>query len=240
MQWLLGQFVFKYEVIYPPELDAGHLAGNYDVLILENGIIRSEEPGGEFRQQRQLNLESIPPEYRARVGIVSKEKTIPQLRQFLADGGTILAIGSSTELGYSAGLPIASALVDEATAKPLPPERFYAPGAIFGIRVDNLHPLAYGMPEQIDIFYDNNPLFRLKPEARIRPVCWFDSPNPLRSGWAWGQKYLNGGVAVVEGQVGQGRLVLFGPLIAFRAHPHGTFKLLFNGIYYGKAEPFKF
>jgi hypothetical protein len=31
--------------------------------------------------------------------------------------------------------------------------------------------------------------------------------------------------------------LLFGPLVAFRAHPHGTFKLLFNGIYYGNAEP---
>jgi hypothetical protein len=240
IQWLLGQFGFKYEVVYPPALDAGHLAGNYDVLILEDGIIRSDEPGGGFRQQRQPDLESIPPEYRPRLGVVSKEKTIPQLLQFLADGGTILAIGSSTALGYSAGLPITRALVDEATAKPLPPEKFYAPGAIFQIRVDNSHPLGYGMPEQTDIFYDNNPLFRLKPGAGIRPVSWFDSPDPLRSGWAWGQRHLSGGVAVVDAQVGQGRLVLFGPPIAFRAHPHGTFKLLFNGIYYGKAEPFKF
>jgi hypothetical protein len=37
-------------------------------------------------------------------------------------------------------------------------------------------------------------------------------------------------VAVAETQVGQGRLVLFGPQITFRAQPHGTFKLLFNGI----------
>jgi len=30
-----------------------------------------------------------------------------------------------------------------------------------------------------------------------------------------------------------------GTLIAFRAHPHGTFKFLFNGIYYGNATPVK-
>jgi hypothetical protein len=24
--------------------------------------------------------------------------------------------------------------------------------------------------------------------------------------------------------------------VAFRAHPHGTFKLLFNSVYYAKAE----
>jgi len=28
---------------------------------------------------------------------------------------------------------------------------------------------------------------------------------------------------------------LFGPEITFRAQPHGTFKLLFNSIYYGTS-----
>jgi len=32
-------------------------------------------------------------------------------------------------------------------------------------------------------------------------------------------------------------VLLFGPEITFRAQPHGTFKLLFNGIYYGGATP---
>jgi hypothetical protein len=35
--------------------------------------------------------------------------------------------------------------------------------------------------------------------------------------------------------LGRGRVLLFGPEINFRAQPHGTFKFLFNGIYYGKA-----
>jgi hypothetical protein len=32
---------------------------------------------------------------------------------------------------------------------------------------------------------------------------------------------------------------MFGPEINFRAQPHGTFKFLFNGIYYGRAENLK-
>ena len=68
------------------------------------------------------------------------------------------------------------------------------------------------------------------PAEPVRRVAWFDSKTPLRSGWAWGQEHLDGGVAIAEAQVGSGRLVLFGPQIAFRAQPHGTFKLLFNGI----------
>ncbi len=32
-------------------------------------------------------------------------------------------------------------------------------------------------------------------------------------------------------------MFLFGPLIKKRAQPHGTFKLLFNGIHLGGAAP---
>ena len=96
------------------------------------------------------------------------------------------------------------------------------------------------MPERLDIFYSNNPVFRVKAGASLRQVAWFDSDAPLRSGWAWGQQYLKGGIAVVDGQVGKGRLLLFGPLVAFRAHPHATFKFLFNGVYYGGAESVRF
>jgi hypothetical protein len=70
----------------------------------------------------------------------------------------------------------------------------------------------------------------------MKAVAWYDSSTPLRSGWAWGQKYLDKSAAVVEASVGKGKLFLFGPEILFRSQPHGTYKFLFNGIYYGCAE----
>ena len=36
--------------------------------------------------------------------------------------------------------------------------------------------------------------------------------------------------------VGKGKVFLIGPEITFRAQPHGTFKMLFNGIFYGTAQ----
>ena len=90
------------------------------------------------------------------------------------------------------------------------------------------------------VFYDESPAFRLQPEAAskgVRPIAWYDSPTPLRSGWAWGQNYLEGGVAMAEAKYGQGTVYLFGPEITFRAQPAATFKLLFNAIVGGsKAE----
>jgi hypothetical protein len=94
------------------------------------------------------------------------------------------------------------------------------------------------LPETLDVFFDNSPVFALKPEASLRgvkPVAWFGE-KPLRSGWAHGQHYLRDGVAAVSAKVGKGKLFLLGPEVTFRAQPHGTFKFLFNGIYCGVAE----
>ena len=35
------------------------------------------------------------------------------------------------------------------------------------------------------------------PNAAIERVAWYDSDRPLRSGWAWGQKYLKDKTAIV-------------------------------------------
>jgi hypothetical protein len=90
------------------------------------------------------------------------------------------------------------------------------------------------MKADTDVFFDNSPVWTLGPDAAargVKPVAWFDSKTPLRSGWAWGQAYLDGGVIAVDATVGKGRLLMFGADILQRAQPHATFKFLFNGIY---------
>ena len=80
---------------------------------------------------------------------------------------------------------------------------------------------------------------RLSPNAAasgLKPVVWFDSETPLRSGWAWGQKYLKDSVTVATASVGPGKLYLMGSEIAFRGQTHGTFKLLFNALYLATAK----
>jgi len=89
------------------------------------------------------------------------------------------------------------------------------------------------------VFFDMSPSFALEPNAPLRgmrAVAWYDSAQPLRSGWAWGQHYLEGTVAAAAAPVGKGKTILFGPEVTFRGQPHGTFKLLFNAVYYGPAE----
>ena len=94
------------------------------------------------------------------------------------------------------------------------------------------------MNDQVDVFYDNSPVFRMEPTAAIKKtnaVGWF-SGDVLQSGWAWGQQYLEGGTVFAEATVGEGKVFLLGPEVNFRDQPHGTFKLLFNGLYSGSAK----
>jgi hypothetical protein len=88
------------------------------------------------------------------------------------------------------------------------------------------------MKERTDFFFDNSPVFTIRggSDPAVRPIATFDSETPLKSGWAWGQQYLKGGIAAAEVTVGKGRVYLFGPEILHRAQPHGTFKLLFNAL----------
>jgi hypothetical protein len=233
-RWLLEQFEFPFEVVFARTLDAPNLSSRFDVLIFVDGAIPLRDGGA----LPQLPAESVPAEYRDRLGAVSVSRTVPRLRQFVEAGGTLLAIGSSTAIGQHFNLPIRDALVERVNGVdlPLPEEKFYVPGSILEARVDNTHPLAFGLGERVYVFFEHSPAFRLQPHAEaagVKAIGWFDSATPLRSGWAWGQQYLDGAAAIVEARVGAGRVVLFGPEIAWRAQPHGTFKLLFNGIYSG-------
>ena len=45
------------------------------------------------------------------------------------------------------------------------------------------------------MFFENSPVFKLGASAAargVKPIAWFDTKAPLRSGWSWGQHYLEG------------------------------------------------
>ena len=222
-RWLFEQYEFPFEVVYPPALDAGDLKSKFDVLVLTDGAIRRGGSGGGGER-------------------ITEDKTGPQLRKFVESGGSIVTIGSSTSVAEWFGIPVKNYLAEEGPDgkdRPLPREKFYIPGSLLKASVDNTNPLAYGMPAQVDVFFDSSPVFRLEPDAELKhtaAVAWFSGGEVLDSGWAWGQHYLDGGTAVAEASVGQGKVVLLGPEVNFRDQPHGTYKLLFNGLYYGSAK----
>ena len=249
MRWLLEQFGIPYKAVYAPELDAGNLRSKYDVLIMPGGAIpglRAARPEGGDPPMSEAAYDpealvqggqgggempsTIPAEFQPMWGRVTADKTIPQLKTFLEEGGKIVAIGSSTNIAYHLGLPIESGLVD-AEGKALPRSKYYIPASVLRARVDTSLRAAWGMQEHADFMFDNSPVFRIKEGVSVVPLAWFDTDTPLRSGWALGQEVLKDKVLCAEAAVGKGKVYLYGPEITFRAQPHGTFKLLFNVLF---------
>jgi hypothetical protein len=243
IRWLLEQYELPYKLIYAQELDAGNLKSKYDVIIFpENAIPAAAGAisgrGGRGGGGGGGNADAIPAEFRAMTGSISSANTIPKLKEFVSAGGRVVAIGpSSINIGQQFGFPITSHLVERTptgtNGTALPSEKFYVPGSLLEVAYDTTMDAARGQDAKGIVFYDNSPVFRLGPDAAtkgLKPIAWFDSPTPLRSGWAWGQNYLDQGVAMAEGTYGKGMVYMFGPEITVRAQPHATFKMLFNAI----------
>lgn len=235
-RWILERFGFEFNLVFAPELDAGKLNEKFDVLVFVDGAIPanlSDAGGGP-------NRDNIPAEFHPMLGNISR-KTLSSLRDFLDAGGTVVTIGSSTRLANHLGLPVKNHLVqkaDDGSEAPLPSSKFFIPGSVLRVRIANWLPVAYGLPSHVDVMFDTSPVFAFKPEAQpegMTAISWFDSPTPLRSGWALGQSYVLDGISMYQAPVGKGTLYAFGPEILFRAQPHGTFKLFFNALYLSRA-----
>ncbi|MEP6756751.1 MAG: M14 metallopeptidase family protein [Chthonomonadales bacterium] len=246
-RWLLEKFEFGFKVVYPPDLDKGGLYEKFDALILPNGAVSSgraqnadpaDPDAGGAQSSADANL---PAEFQGRRGTITLGRTIPMIKQFVEAGGYTLAIGSATNIGRQLGLPISDALVETRTdgrVVHLGSEKFFVPGSLLNVKVDQTTPVSLGMSDRADVMFSDSPSFAIKegtPESVLRRIAWYDSSTPLRSGWAWGQKYLENTTAIAEGSIGSGKVFLYGPEIAFRAQPHGTFKFLFNALMLSSA-----
>jgi hypothetical protein len=246
IRWLFEQFEFPFTVVYPQQLDAGNLHAQFDVLVFADGAIRAPAArgagggGGGGYGMRPMSPESIPAEFRPWLGRITPTKTIPQLAAFVKDGGSLLAIGSSTSIAAYLKLPVKDAPMEMVKGEEVavPPERFYIPGSLLHAEANPSDPIAYGVPAKLIVDFDHSPSFTLEPDATIKgvhTVAWYGSGDLLASGWAWGAKYINNSTAIAEANIGKGKVVLYGPEVTFRGQPHSTFKFLFNGVLDGPS-----
>ena len=242
LRWMFEQYEFPFEVVFPQVLDAGNLKDSFDVIVFPSDTYRAGGRGGRGGRERPgPNPETIPEEFRSMLGRVTAAKSIPPLKTFVEAGGSIVALGSAATIGEAMGLPVKDHLVEkdkDGKDKPLGNSKFYIPGSLLNAKFDNTNPLAYGMPKAGYVFFDSSPVFARTDDSTVKAskVAWFEGKEPLHSGWAVGQQYLDGGELATEATIGKGKVILIGFEATFRSTPHANFKLFFNSLYFGSAE----
>jgi hypothetical protein len=237
---LLERFEFPFELVFPQRLDAGNLQRDYDVLVFSDGAVPSPEgsPWRSERAGRQPSPDDTPVELRPRLGAFSDTKSLPAIEAFVRQGGSVVAVGSSTRLATLLNAPVTFPLAVEKNGRSpaLDTKVFFIPGSIIRAKVDNRQPLAYGMPDEVDIFFNRAQTFLPTATAALKRASWFEGKDLLRSGWAVGQEKLAGTSAVVDIDMGRGKLFLMGPEVTQRAQPYASFKFLFNALLYGPSR----
>ena len=101
--------------------------------------------------------------------------------------------------------------------------------------LDTANPVARGMPRESVAWVEDSPVFEIKSDplalARVRVIARYpDAGTPLLSGWLLGAERIRGKAALVEVELGKGRVYLFGFRPQYRAQSLATYPLLFNAI----------
>ncbi len=239
MRWLFDQFEFPYTQVFPQRFDAGDLRRDYDVLVFADAVIPAARGFGRLAALpvHQPPPEAVPPEYRDRLGRYTAAALAPKLAAFAKAGGVVAGVGASSLIGGALGLPVETALTEpgpDGAPQPISTSKFYIPGSLLHADVDTAQPLAFGLPRRMDVFFDSSPVFRITGPGATK-VAGFGGADVLHSGVAWGQEMLNGTTAVVDADLGRGKVFLFGPEVTMRGQPDLSFKFLFNALYYGPA-----
>lgn len=216
-RFVLEKYLIDYRTLTDPEIRESPLEGQFDVIILPHqtaeGIINGAKEG------------AMPPEFCRGIGQIGLQR----LREFVKNGGTLIALGNATEVPLQHfELTVRNGLLD------IKHEDYFAPGAFLSGVVHARHPLGFGLPRRIAVFNYQGPVFD---GINFHSIVTYPGANLLRDGWLTGENLLALKSAIAEVPYDKGRVILFGIRPQFRAQTFGTFKLLFNAIIRGSAQP---
>ena len=232
VRWILEQYGYDYQLFYPQDVDSKQIA-QYDVLLfIGPGLPHGDDPG--IRRRGGLDDALVPQEFKHWLGSLSKETSIPILKEYVNNGGRILTVGASSAWVYDLGLGVENPLMEtneKGQKVPLANTKYFIPTSILAAEINTDRAENYGMEQAAKIVFNNSPVFKFQANPHLYSLGQFTREKPLLSGWALGQEYLQGSQLGLVAEMGKGKVVAIGPEITNRAQAHATFKMLFNQLY---------
>lgn len=108
-------------------------------------------------------------------------------------------------------------------------------GAIFEVRVDNTHPIAYGYKQKAPMFRRGDAFIELSTSTGANVARY--TKSPLLSGYISEEKLaeIKNTASIIARRQGRGHVVLFADNPAFRAFWYGSNGLLLNAVLFGRV-----
>jgi hypothetical protein len=213
-RWLFDTWKVPYVSVVDSVMHAGKLRDKFDVLVLPD-------------QSPHELLDGLPHQYPAPYAGGLGQDGVKALRQFVTDGGTLVALNDASRFAVEQLLlPVRNVLEGVAD------DEFYAPGSIFRLELDGGDPIARGVPAQSIAWYESGPAFDVLDSSAVHVVGRYpaEADKVLLSGWVLHPERVAGRAALVEIKVGTGRVILFGFRPQYRGQSIATYPLLFNSL----------
>jgi hypothetical protein len=215
-RWVLEQFEFPYTSVFDKDIREGNLEKKMDVLLLP-----------DFRDSKTivdgLSDKDVPPEYAGGIGEVG----VKNIKNFIQQGGTLITLNSSAQFvieNLHLGVQNIVAGKDR--------KDFFVPGSILKVLNKSDHPITYGFQRDTAIFFRRSPAFSVDEGTSVAKY----PAKPFISGWINGEELLVGRSAIVDVPYEKGKVILLGFPVLYRGQSHGSFRYLFNAIYYGASS----
>ncbi len=230
-RFVLEQYGFEPKSLDNKTVRAGGLKDGYDAIVLPDvskEVIASGKPKRDEGAIRYFP--ELPPDY---TGGFEKEGA-SALKQFVENGGTIVALSRSTDYVIDElALPVRAGLSRNS--------EFAVAGSLLRAEVTSGHPVTYGLPPSVAVFQDEPLAFEtVLPGPEIERWVLARYPDAaadvLMSGWARGTEAITRKAAAVALTYGKGRVVLLGFRAQHRAQTPATFPFLFNALYWSTAK----
>ena len=218
-EWLFDSFGFKYTIITNTDVSAGDLNAKFDVILFASDRANTIVDG--------FGKGTVPPRYEGGIG----DAGVRALDAFVRAGGTMVTLNSSSDFAInSLHLPVKNVIAGLAR------KDYFSSGSILEVTTDPSHPVMAGMPDRAKVFVDGSPVFSMLEGFEGTVLARYAKEgSPLLSGYLLGEKFVQGQAAALDVKLGRGHVVLIGFRPQSRGQPFGTFKVVFNSVFYGGA-----
>ena len=227
-RFVLDSYEIPYDILHWDDIREGDLSP-YGVIFLPPGggsPLEVVEGRGAGSEQRFRPYGPTPAEYAGGIG----EEGVAALEQFVEEGGVLFTWSGAWRF-LAEYMGVAAAAVNDGLAA----TEFNIPGSLLRVSVDTDNPLGYGLEPETAIFFWRDSAWPIDvPGAEV--VARYPAGDLLMSGWIQGEDYLVNQAAMLEIPRGRGRMVMTGFYPEYRGQAYLTYRLLFNAIFYPRAE----